>query len=208
MWTSTRLFGSQFEKRQISAPIGPAVSGGKLNLRSDLKDDGVWSSCNSSKCQFWLEYFCVGIENCGSGFKAQNPVDDVLRRKTGLQKKWTNALLSILVEVFLAMFCLGHCLPCRNKLLQSVFLPFGKSKGTVLNGKSKNSKTKLFFFLYQTFHYNRAVSLICWNSSCCSVNPMSKMKWPGDSSAQGFAVGFQKTLLLKYVDNKLSWMTN
>ena len=159
MGTSALVF---FWKSQISAPIGPVVSGRKLNLRSDLKDDGGWSSCNRSKCQFWLEYFLAGIENCGSGFKAQNSADDVLRRKIKIWKKWTNALLSILVEVFFAMFCLGHWLPCRNKLLQSVLLPFGKSKGGPFwMANQRNHRQSCSSSLSHGPDYTRALSLLC-----------------------------------------------
>ena len=36
-------------------PKAIVVSGGKLNLGSDLKANDSWSSCNLRKCQFWSD---------------------------------------------------------------------------------------------------------------------------------------------------------
>ena len=50
------------KEAKICSNCFSVLSGGKLNLRSDLKDDGGWSSRNPSKCQFWSKYFLAELK--------------------------------------------------------------------------------------------------------------------------------------------------
>ena len=149
------------KEAKICSNCFSVLSGGKLNLRSDLKDDGGWSSCNRSKCQFWLEYFFVGIENCGSGFKAQHSVDDDLRRKTRFGKSELTRCCQFWSRFSSQCFVLATGSLAAINCCSQFFCHLGNQRGPFWMANQRNHRQSCSSSLSHGPDYTRALSLLC-----------------------------------------------